>query len=71
MLKKGKCQVVIGPCSKVIVKFLAVMMKHGYVGKFEIIDDCRVREVIGDDRRARESHTQVKQVWSGGPGFDI
>ncbi|XP_063484110.1 small ribosomal subunit protein uS8-like [Symphalangus syndactylus] len=40
--KGGKCQVLNRLCSKVIIWFLTVLMKHGYVGKFEIADDHRV-----------------------------
>ena len=42
--KRGKRQVLIRLFSKVIVRFLTVMMKHGYIGKFEIIDDHRARK---------------------------
>ena len=31
---------------KVIVKFLQVMMKHGYIGEFEIIDDHRAGKIV-------------------------
>ena len=34
-------QVLIRPISKVVVKFLKVMQKHGYINEFEIIDDKR------------------------------
>uniref|UniRef100_A0A8D1WU38 40S ribosomal protein S15a n=1 Tax=Sus scrofa TaxID=9823 RepID=A0A8D1WU38_PIG len=44
--RRGQCQVLIRPCPKVIVRFLTVMMKHGYTGKFEIIDDPRAGKIV-------------------------
>lgn len=35
--KRGKRQVLMGPCSRAIIWFLIVIMKHGYIGKFEIV----------------------------------
>ncbi|KAJ8037560.1 40S ribosomal protein S15a [Holothuria leucospilota] len=44
--RRCKRQVMIRPCSKVIVKFLTVMMKHGYIDEFEIVDDHRGSKIV-------------------------
>merc|ERR1711863_71432 len=44
--KKAKRQALIRPSSKVITKFLTVMMKAGYVGEFEEIDDHRAGKIV-------------------------
>jgi len=44
--RRGKRQVMIRPVSKVVVKFLQVMQKHGYIGEFEIVDDHRSGKLV-------------------------
>ena len=44
--KRSKRQVLARPCSKVIIRFLIVMMKQGYIGEFDIIDDHRLGKLL-------------------------
>ena len=39
-------QVLLRPSSKVITRFLTVMMKHGYIGEFEVVDDHRGGKIV-------------------------
>ena len=44
--KRGKRQALVRPNSKVIVKFLQVMQKNGYIGEFEVVDDHRAGKIV-------------------------
>ncbi|KAL3681593.1 hypothetical protein R1sor_024549 [Riccia sorocarpa] len=44
--KRGKRQVFIRPSSKVIIKFLSVMQRYGYIGEFELVDDHRAGKIV-------------------------
>jgi small subunit ribosomal protein S15Ae len=46
--KKGKRQVLLRPSSKVVIKFLQVMQKKGYIGDFEVLDDHRAGKIVVD-----------------------
>lgn len=46
--RRGKRQVLIYPCSRVIIRFLKVMQRHGYIGDFEVIDDHRALKIVVD-----------------------
>jgi small subunit ribosomal protein S15Ae len=38
--------VLIRPSSKILLKFLNLMQKHGYIGEYEIVDDHRSKKVV-------------------------
>lgn len=44
--KRGKRQVMIRPASRVVIKFLQLMQRHGYIGEFEYVDDHRAGKVV-------------------------
>ncbi len=44
--RKGRRQVLLRPSSKVLIKFLKLMQKKGYIGEFEEIDDHRSGKIV-------------------------
>ena len=58
-------QVLIRPASKVIVKFLEVMQKHGYIGEFEIVDDHRSGKIVVN------LNGRINKVGVISPRFDV
>merc|ERR1711959_553731 len=63
--KAGKRQVMLRPISKVLVKFLRCMQKHGYINEFEIIDDARSGKIVV------ELNGRLKKCGVISPRFDL
>jgi small subunit ribosomal protein S15Ae len=61
----GKRQVIVRPSSKVIIKFLQVMMQKGYIGEFEIVDDHRGNKIV------IELHGRINKCGVVTPRFDV
>lgn len=43
---RRKNEVVIWPASKLVIRVLRVMQKHGYIGEFEYVDDGRWGKIV-------------------------
>ncbi|MCS7112270.1 MAG: 30S ribosomal protein S8 [Ignisphaera sp.] len=61
---RRKSEVVVWPASKLVIRVLRVMQKHGYIGEFEYVDDGRwgkiVIQLLGRINRAGA----IKPRWS-------
>lgn len=44
--RQGRKQVLIRPVSKLVIKFLQVMQRQGYIGEFEVVDDHRSGKIV-------------------------
>ncbi|PWZ14981.1 40S ribosomal protein S15a-1 [Zea mays] len=63
--KIGKHQVMIRPSSKVIIKFLTVMQRHGYISEFEYLDDHRGGKIV------MELNGRLNKCGVISPRFDV
>lgn len=63
--KRGKRQVLLRPSSKVIIRFLMQMQKHGYLGEFTIVDDHRSGKIVV------ELNGRINKCGVISPRFDI
>lgn len=44
--RRGARQVLLRPVSKVVVKYLQLMQKHGYINDFTLVDDHRGGKIV-------------------------
>ena len=63
--KRAKRQVLIRPSSKVIIRYLKLMQKYGYIGSFEVIDDKRAGKIIV------QLNGKLNKVGCISPRFDV
>ena len=53
------------PVSKVVVKFLREMQKHGYINDFEVVDDARAGKIVV------ELNGRLNKCGAISPRFDL
>lgn len=63
--KVGKRQVLVRPASKVSIKFLRTMQKHGYIDEFEVVDDHRGNKIV------IELNGRINKCGVISPRFDV
>merc|ERR1711881_341766 len=44
--RRGRRQVLLRPVSKVVVRYLQLMQKHGYIADFTLVDDHRGNKIV-------------------------
>ena len=44
--RRGRRQVLLRPVSKVVVKYLRLMQKNGYIADFTVVDDHRGNKIV-------------------------
>ncbi len=61
---RRKSEVVIWPASKLIIRVLRVMQKHGYIGEFEYVDDGRWGKIVVQLLGRINKAGAIKPRWS-------
>merc|ERR1711885_87127 len=64
--RKGKRQALIRPSSKVVVKFLQVMLKNGYINEFVLVDDHRFGKIVVTTSAGIMDHEEARRKKVGG-----
>merc|ERR1711894_514598 len=71
--KRGKRQVLLRPSSKVVVRFLTVMMKHGYIGKWtnNLLPSRQFGYIVMTTSGGIMDHEEARRKHLGGKFLDF